>query len=289
MKGKENYLFLVNDASDEVRQHYDDSYEYNLDFKKFIESEKSKEDYLKKRNIGYSLFVVPDKSVVLRNLLPFETNEPVRVINLLSEYLYDLSYVLNEHDYYLTDSHISKLSGLKCVSYILSVMHPEKSISEYSELLWKKVHINLEPYKGDLLFDINWSYDIDEYYKKYINIASIDLLPNDKVENLNKNLPRDLKIFKSRPTQYFRNEHSLSDKRAVILGDSSTEKMLIPFACYYSEILFYWDYWYFNKNLIEWFNPDDIIEIRTERFLSRPLSPKIKEDEHVKIKICLSL
>ena len=283
MKGKNNYLFLVNEVSDEIRQHYDDSYEYNVDVDKFIESQKSKEDYLEKQNITYNMFVVPDKSILLRKFLPFDTKEPVRVLNDLSGYVHDLSIVLNEHDYYLTDSHVTKVSGLKCISYILSTMHPENSISDYYKLLWDKLHIVLEPHKGDLLYNDNWSYGVDDYYKKYLNITVIELMLNNEIENMNNYLPKEFKVFKSRPTSYFRNEHSISDKKAIVLRDSSTEKMKIPLISYYREVIFYWDYWYFNKNLIEWFKPDDVIEIRTERFLSNPVSPILKDNENVKI------
>jgi hypothetical protein len=48
--------------------------------------------------------------------------------------------------------------------------------------------------------------------------------------------------------------------------------MLVPFlSLYFKEIILYWDHWYFNIDLINYFKPDFVFEIRTERFLNSNL------------------
>ena len=58
---------------------------------------------------------------------------------------------------------------------------------------------------------------------------------------------------------------------------------------YYNEIFFYWDHWFFNDKLIEWFKPDDVLEIRTERFLDNPQYQMINEGYVVKFPISAQL
>jgi len=45
LKGKDNYLFLVNDSNNEIRQHFDQSYVNNFNSSFFIENLKYKEEY----------------------------------------------------------------------------------------------------------------------------------------------------------------------------------------------------------------------------------------------------
>ena len=59
----------------------------------------------------------------------------------------------------------------------------------------------------------------------------------------------------------------LQTLRVLILNDSSISFLKEVLSIYCKELLCYWDHWYFNKELIEWYKPDIILEIRTERFL----------------------
>ena len=54
--------------------------------------------------------------------------------------------------------------------------------------------------------------------------------------------------------------------------------MIHVFAAYYHEIIFYWDHYYFDSDLIEYFDPDDVIELRTERFIANPIKGIVKDD-----------
>ena len=78
IKGLDNTFFLVNDNTNELLQHYDLEYESSLDLRQFKQSLESKRKYLAKKNIKFTQFIIPDKSVVLREYLPFETTDAKR-------------------------------------------------------------------------------------------------------------------------------------------------------------------------------------------------------------------
>ena len=61
------------------------------------------------------------------------------------------------------------------------------------------------------------------------------------------------------------------------LTTPALKNFLIP---YFKESFFYWDHLNLDKELIEWFKPDIIIEIRIERFLENYEYPDwIKKQE----------
>jgi hypothetical protein len=70
-----------------------------------------------------------------------------------------------------------------------------------------------------------------------------------------------------RETEYYYNPDSFTDLRVLILRDSSLTYLKDSLSVYFKEMLLYWDHWIFNKELVEWYKPDLILEIRTERFL----------------------
>jgi len=72
LKGKKGYLFLINDSNNEIRQHFDQSYINDFNPNLFIEKLKHNGEYCKNKNIKYFFFIVPDKSYVCRDLLPFD-------------------------------------------------------------------------------------------------------------------------------------------------------------------------------------------------------------------------
>ena len=45
-------------------------------------------------------------------------------------------------------------------------------------------------------------------------------------------------------------------------------------------MLIYWDHWSFNEEVVDWFKPDIILEIRTERFLEGIETILIKKNEN---------
>lgn len=274
LKGKNNTFFLVNDPTNELRQHYDKNYEKKLDPKVVIDSQLSKEKYLLEHKLNYGLFIIPDKSVVLEEKLPFTHNLPYRYTDELNGVAYDLKEVLDIEDYPKTDSHVSAISYLKIFSYILSKFNPEDYYF-YKDLLTSlldTINVRLE---GDLLSEKNWSYDFDEYYEKYQFIDSKEFFLKPEVTELSQEVPEEFREFSSIKSHYYKNEKSFTEKKAVVLYDSKINYLLPVLTSYYREVFFYYDYNYFNRHVIEWFNPDDVIELRIERFLESLYYPTI--------------
>lgn len=289
MEGKDDYYFLVNDSNNEIRQHYDDNYELNFDKDKFIQSITSKKSYFKSKDMNYNFFVIPDKSITMRDHLPFKTNEPRRIVDMIEGYVYDINPLLNKYDILKNDTHITYMSSLKIVSYILSTVNG-CSIKEVYQQLDDKLDVELIDHKGDLFFDMNWSYPKDERFLNNAHIPVERYVPKDDYTLVDsEDIPEEFRYVSRRKSLYYKNPNSISDRRALIIRDSSTDKLINTFIAYYREVFFYWDHWYFNKRLVEYLNPDDVIEIRTERFLNNPHYPTLENGMFVKQKVLYNI
>ena len=96
LQGKNNIFFLINDSNHEILQHYDNTFQTKLNYDLFIKSIDSKNHFFKSLNINYNLFIIPDKSITLREYLPFNTINPNRHTNYLKGYLYDLHEIIEQ-------------------------------------------------------------------------------------------------------------------------------------------------------------------------------------------------
>ena len=117
----------------------------------------------------------------------------------------------------------------------------------------------------DLTMPKNWSYP-EEEIKKYPN-DEIKYFKNKYLINLKENIPEKFKQVNTRETEYYKNPKGFKNLRVLIFRDSSLEMLRDVLSIYFQELLLYWDHWNFNEKLIEWYKPDIILEIRTERFL----------------------
>ena len=264
-------IFLVNDTNNEIRQHYDKSYVGHIDYNKFIKSQRQKKHYFNKQAMNYAFFAIPDKSILQKNRLPFKTNTPYRHVDKLGEVVYDLKDVVDETDCDITDSHIKRTAGPKINAYILSKFH-DKSYEYYLEKIYEKIKIyHVEKYKGDLMSQKNWSYGEGELKDKYYYVPTDAVNLVNEYETLIDEAPEEFKLYKKRPSLYFRNNQSISNKKLLLLSDSYAERLFHSFIAYYREVFAYWDHWDFNEDVVKWYNPDDVVELRGERFLDNPL------------------
>jgi len=267
LKGKDGYLFLINDSNNEIRQHFDQSYINNFNPNFFIERLKSKIDYCNKNNIKYFFFIVPDKSYVCRDFLPFDIKIIKRNYDLIKQLGPDLSEKLDHTCYSHTDSHINFLGGKELSYHILNYIDNQFKREDFDKLIKEQIDFNLmaSPYYYDLTSQNNWSYS-DEELVRYLNEKSM-VLNNKFLKDLKDSIPEKFKLFYKRETNYYLNEKGFTNFRVLILHDSSISFLKEVLSIYCKELLCYWDHWYFNKELIEWYKPDIILEIRTERFL----------------------
>jgi len=266
-KGKNGYLFLVNDSNNEIRQHFDLSYYNHFNPALFIEKFNSKTEYCKLNNIEFKFFIVPDKSYVCREYLPFDIKIIKRNYDLIKNYVPDFSDKLNPNHYWKTDSHINYLGGKELSYNILNNINKKFTREDFDILIKEQMDtiydFNKPPYTCDLISDHNWSYSKNERLK-YDDEKTL-LFTSKNMINLDEEVPE--KFNGKRRVIHRLNENSFTDLKFLIFRDSSTNYLTSFLQLYCREILCNWDYWSFNKELIEWYKPDVILEIRTERLL----------------------
>lgn len=273
LKGKNGYLFLINDSNNEIRQHFDELYINNFNASIFIENLNLKKGVITKNKSLYYCFVVPDKSVVCKEFLPFEIKQVKRnveneiIITLIPDFIENL----DSSYYFKSDSHINYLGGKELAYCYLNYIDENFSRNDFSKLFNQQIIVNTSEYDGDLTLENewsnNWSYTEEE--KKDYQNEKITILTNKYLIKL-KDIPEEFKFVGIRETEYYENPESWTDLRVLVLRDSSTNLIKDVLSIYFREILLYWDhgiFYGFNKEIIKWYKPDIVLDIRTERLL----------------------
>lgn len=265
LKGKNGYLFLVNDSNNEIRQHFDNSYYNTFNAYIFMKSLNSKKKFCRNSNIKYSFFIIPDKSLVCKDFLPFEVRLIKRNYDSIKNLVSDFIKKLDPTCYFKNNSHINYLGGKELSYCYLNHVDTNFKRENFNKLINEQIRIGDELHNGDLTWDKNWSYS-DEEKEDYLNEKVITFRNNNLI-NLSKDLPEKFRLVRIRKTEHYKNPQSLTNLKVLIFRDSSLDFLKDILSTYFKEILLYWDHWFFNKELIEWYKPDIILEIRTERFL----------------------
>jgi len=265
LKGNDGYLFLTNDSNNELRQHFDYSYSSKFNSKQFLETLSLKKEYCTSKGIKYFFFVIPDKSVVCKEFLPFEVKLVKRNCDLFQNVVPDFVRNLDKNCYFKNNSHINYLGGKELSYAYLNYVNPDFGREEFRELLDKQISIEESLHNGDLTWPKNWSYP-EEEKEIYLN-EEVKTFKNTFLIDLRENIPEEFKAVGRRKTEHYTNPQGSTDLRVLIFRDSSLDFLKDVLSTYFSEMLLYWDHWFFNKNIIEWYKPDIILEIRTERFL----------------------
>ena len=266
--GHKNYLFLKS----EIDHHYCNNISESDD-----ESKKLKIiNYLNKMKEykkNFKMFIVPDKSVICRNLIPIDTSKLYRVsINQDDFHVIDN---LNNNHYYKGDSHTNIIGMKQILKEILNICFPNNDkLNEYFE---QKIQLNKydnKIYRGDLTNKMNIGKDTlylekdpeynEDYY--FINSNSENDPEHDYI-NYNHLLPVKYRHCFLRDTIYLKGEKSFFKKKILIFGDSSIDRIIKMFEFFFQETIFYWNHWIIPDDLIKTYKPDIIMDIRTERFL----------------------
>lgn len=265
IKGQSGYLFLINDGNNELFQHYDEKYECKFDKNSFLDYYYYKKSLFYNQGIGYGYYIVPDKSVICRKLLPFKINEVRSNLDEIDEINYftdDLTF----KDYFKCDSHINYNGGKKLAFNILNHLDDSFTIEIFNDLIKNFSNRGKEFRSYDLLLYQNWSYSLPEklgYVKR--DIESYYYPSN--LQCCNKNIPKQFRFYKNRSSNYFKNDESFSNLRVLIFHDSTMIFLRWYLSFYFKEMLLFWDHGNLDKDLIKWFKPDLILEIRVERFI----------------------
>lgn len=271
--GKNNYFFLINDSNSELSQHFDPNYESKFNYKQFTGNLNFKKRLFKKYGIKYGYFVVPDKSIVCKKLLPFKYHVINRNVDVLP--IKNFSEHLNEEHYFRHDTHMNFKGGKVFASKIIQDIDTSVDENKLYEIM-EHNHLELTKHFNDLLFDINFSgtdeekekYDESEYVftEKPINLKELDI-------------PDEYDYCLKMKSHYYINENSYSDLRVLIFHDSTIESIQNYLPFYFREMFLYWDHGSMNEELIKWFNPDMILEIRVEGSIEQLKHPSWVENK----------
>lgn len=278
IKGKNDFLFLFNDSNNELKQHFDFNYENKFIKNEFLDEYYFKKNLFEENNIEYHYFSIPDKSVVCKDFLPFDITGIKRNVDLCDE-IVDFADYLNNTCYYKVNSHIN-IKGSEIITFkILNYINNNFTINEWNNIVNLTCE-DVEIIRGsDLLMEKNWSFSYKEkklLFNKYAENSEYTVRPKNISH---ESIPDEFKFCGKRESEHTRNEDSFSDKRVLFFRDSSFISFLDFFSFYFREIFAYWDHGSLNDELIKYFNPDIIIELRTERFIDNLFKSKWVTDK----------
>ena len=279
-RGYDGFYFLINDTNCELRQHFDETYISHFNPKEYNEQLNLKRNILSKKDIPYFLFLVPDRSIVCRKFLPFEINKIKRNVDSVNGII-DFTNKISPNEFFKYDTHINYEGGKQLSYCYINHIDPSFSWTAYEKLIKNGEKI-IRSHKYDFLLDDNWSYSEEERDSIGITHKEELFIPKN-LENLKDNIPNEFLYCGERESNYFKNKNSYSDLKVLIFHDSCTLFIKDYLSFYFREMFLYWDHGTFNKELIEWYNPDMILEIRLERFLENiPIPRWIFEEKLMK-------
>ena len=219
------------------------------------------------KNMSYYYFIIPDKSVICKDLIPFDNNFLKRNVSQLDEIIPDFSEDLDIDCYFKYDSHTNVKGGeilsfdiLKYIDNTFDLLNFQKLINDCDVVEFKE--------HNDLMSDANYSYSLDE--KNSIHLKTLKNI-NPNLESLK--IPKKFNECNGRKSFFLKNNNSFSNLKVLIFRDSSFDYLMNYFSLYFKEMFVYWDHLDLNKDLIDWYNPDLVIEIRIERFIENYSAP----------------
>jgi len=273
LEGRNNYLFLVNDSNNEIKQHFDDIYKHQFDSKLFRKAFSLKKKKFREMNAEYYFFIFPDKSLACKDYLPFNFKNIYRNYDKIKDLVPDFLENLSEKHYFRLDSHLNYSGGKKLCQKILEHIN-----NDFNKKIFEKLILeNAEPLKigreHDLLMEKNWSYSTNKR-NNYQIIGDYFTVTSSHLTNLENEIPEEFKFCRLRKSAYIKNENSFSNLKLLVFSDSFFEFIARYIYLYFEETFFYWDHNTLNKDLIEWYKPDIIIEIRAERFFEGVTYPE---------------
>lgn len=266
--GLDNYLFLVNDSGQELRQHFSPEFVSHFKLEEFTAVLDNHQKIAKERNCTYLFVLTPDKSIILKDKLPFDTTNCSRLIDRVQHLaVCDLFKTVDlEKQGHTSDSHINWLNAYQMLPSLLAALgmpHIYDSVKYLvSQPTW--FHVQTRRWVGDLVSPANYHLELPS--TQFVTDTQIfSYLP---CRSNQEAIPDEFKTVHSRLSGWFANDRSLTPKRLLLFRDSTAEYFLPFLNSVFREVFAYWDHWDFNIDLIGWFKPDIIIEMRTERFLN---------------------
>lgn len=272
LKGRSKYLFLFNDSNNEILQHYDENYINSFDAESFINNYYFKKKLFNNFGIDYAYYVVPDKSIVCRKFLPFKFNTMKRNVDEVLE-INDFSSHLIPEDYFKNDSHMNYSGGKKLAFLILNHLDDSFNEETFNKIISNYSTLEKRLHNYDLVQHNYWSYSYPEKLT-FVQSNLESYVRPISLECLHGLIPEKFSAVKDRKSEYFKNKNAFSNTKVLIFHDSSIKYLKWYFSFYFKEMFLFWDHGNMDKELIEWYKPDLILEIRIERFIEKLPTPQ---------------
>jgi len=271
LQGLKKYYFPLGDENHELRQHYDYTYKNIFNYNIFNNDYESKKDFFDKQDIFYNFFIIPDKSIICKETLPFNITFCKRNIDLTK--IIDFSRFLNKDHYYKKDTRLN-MEGNKIFAYqLIKQFNSNFDFADYETLLSTHI-IDKISWKDNIQVNEFNSTEDNQVEKSVVFEKPIHLLStqlNDSVEYLN-------------------NKSSYSNLKLIIFCDDECEYIKYYLSFYFRDILICNDSIKFNYlDIINSFDTDYLIEIRSEKSLEnyhKNLFNKSFEDINFKLTSC---
>lgn len=287
MLSEYGWVFLVNDTN---RFLY---YQYGLeawsedDSRKAIDVFRKRNDYFSKQGIKYYKFIIPEKSIIYEEYMPYATRRLQTVdtrpaiqlscaglenVHYLESYLKDLkSYGLI---YFRGDTHTNWLGSFFVYLYIIETIRNTVPGKIDPPFALSSLKAEIAAYDGDIYNQLNIEYqkDLNTVWKYVQSPVKFEILlkyslPADKCTSFRVETPDYyLNSFNKRETFIY--ETSNTDlPRAVIFRDSTMDFNIELVAQHFSRSVFIWHEGNIYKEVVEHEKPDIVLHVMSERFL----------------------
>ena len=268
-----NFLFLINDSNEELKQHFTNTYISDITYNNIIDNLNYKNNFCKNLNVKYIFGINPDKSFCLKDIIKNDNDNNTIVnrffVDILKKNKYDFEFIdfyngfdgLNnlEDFFHKSDSHVNDTGRLLYVEYLKKILNINNNLKDD---LIEKINYN---FYGDLTSNTNYN---------ILNVDKSRFVENVKILEINiknfefLNLPIVYNNTYRRNNIYVRNNYSVNKLKIIFLCDSTIFNNWRIYAYNFFETIFLWDHNFFPTDLINDIRPDYVIEIRTERFLN---------------------
>jgi len=284
--GKEEWLFLCHDSNGCIEQYMGLLRLNDAALNNYREMYRIRQEFLRSRNVGYILAIVPGKETLYPEFLPDSVQKGMQpsvlsqfveaVLPVLDKPILDLLPILQESKQqgqlcYKHDSHWNYLGAFAAASAILGQIRlmfpnvPDLKIDKF------RLVYGLEN-GGDLGRKERLDY-VDGKYIPSAVAPSADSLATETVIDLRyESTVQEMLghaysgLSKTRPTRLFKKKHATKLPRAIVLRDSYADWMIPFLSESFEEVLFVWSR-SIDRDVMESFSPDVLIEEVVDRFL----------------------
>lgn len=280
------WLFLINDTSNFLDYVYGKQKWDENDLQKAKNLFQTREEFINRKKTKYFKIIIPEKIIVYQEYLPkilsnvsiadkrpsVMLSENIDCVFYLGEYLKDLkSY---GRLYFRSDTHPNWLGSYFIYLFLIDMFN-EMNFNLGNVISLGDLKPSIAKYQGDLYSQTNLAMleELHTVWKKYnLNDAMSYDIKYDIPENLiNFSLLPTSSFYQKfdghRPVLVYENNDK-SLPKCVVFRDSTADKIIELLAHHFSRIVFVWKEGNLFEEIIDKEQPDVVLHIMAERFVS---------------------